>query len=150
MLNRLINIFTADQPQHHQPHELHLAAGALLIEAAALDGHFDLNERSTIARILKDRFDLSAAEVGELMAAAEEKVAQSTQLFEFTRIIGRHFSTEERIELMEMLCEVVYADGTLHEHEASLLRRIGELVYVSDRDRGDARKRVLRRLGTAS
>jgi uncharacterized tellurite resistance protein B-like protein len=147
MLNRLINVFTADQPRHHQRHELHLAAGALLIEAASLDGHFDQNERSTIARILKDCFDLSAAEVDELIEAAEAKVTQSTQLFEFTRVIGRHFSAEERIELVEKLCEVVYADGTLHEHEASLLRRIGELVYVSDRDRGDARKRVLRRLG---
>jgi uncharacterized tellurite resistance protein B-like protein len=150
MLNRLINVFTADQPQHHKSHELHLAAGALLIEAASLDGHLDQNERLTIARILKDRFELSAAEVDELMTAAEAKVAQSTQLFEFTRVIGRYFSAEERIELIDMLCEVVYADGTLHEYEASLLRRIGELVYVSDRDRGDARKRVLRRLGIAS
>ena len=149
MLNRLINIFTANQPEHHKPHELHLAAGALLIEAAALDGHFDARERATISQILKGRFDLSAAEVDELMAAAEAKVANSTQLFEFTRVIGRHFSAAERIELIEMLCEVVYADGTLHDHEASLLRRIGELVYVSDRDRGEARKRVLDRLGFA-
>lgn len=147
MLNRLINVFTASQPDHHQPHELHLAAGALLIEAASLDGHFDAAERATVSHVLKERFDLSAAEVDELMAAAEAKVENSTQLFEFTRVIGRHFSAGERIELMEMLCEVVYADGTLHDYEASLLRRIGELIYVSDRDRGEARKRVLQRRG---
>jgi uncharacterized tellurite resistance protein B-like protein len=147
MLDRLIKIFTAEPTRVHQPHELHLAAGALLIEAALLDGHFDDRERTTVARVLKDRFELSASEVDELMAAAEQKVKNSTQLFEFTRVIGRHFSTEERIELMEMLCEVVYADGELHDYEASLLRRVGELIYISDRDRGDARKRVLRRLG---
>jgi uncharacterized tellurite resistance protein B-like protein len=147
MLDRLIKIFSSEPTRVHQPHELHLAAGALLVEAALLDGHFDERERATIARALKERFDLSAAEVDELMVAAEQKVKESTQLFEFTRIIGRHFSAEERIELMEMLCEVVYADGTLHDYEASLLRRVGELIYISDRDRGDARKRVLRRLG---
>jgi uncharacterized tellurite resistance protein B-like protein len=147
MLDRLVKIFTTEHPQRHDAHELHLAAGALLIEAASLDGHFDAQERATIGRILKDRFSLTAAEVEELMAAAEEKVRESTQLFEFTRVIGRHFSAEERIELIEMLCEVVYADGTLHDYEASLLRRVGELVYVSDRDRGDARKRAMRRLG---
>jgi len=42
---------------------------------------------------------------------------------------------------------VVYADGELHALESNLLRRIGGLIYVSDRDRGDARKRVLQRLG---
>jgi uncharacterized tellurite resistance protein B-like protein len=147
MLDRLIKIFTTEQTRAHEPHELHLAAGALLIEAALLDGHFDDRERTTVARALKERFELSAGEVDELMAAAEQKVKNSTQLFEFTRVIGRHFSAEERIELMEMLCEVVYADGELHDYEASLLRRVGELIYISDRDRGDARKRVLRRLG---
>ena len=53
---------------------------------------------------------------------------------------------EERIELIEMIWEVVYADGELHDYEANLLRRLGGLLYVSDRERGDARKRVLARL----
>jgi uncharacterized tellurite resistance protein B-like protein len=44
-----------------------------------------------------------------------------------------------------MLWEVVYADDVLHDHEASLLRRIGGLIYVSDRDRGAAKRRVLDR-----
>jgi uncharacterized tellurite resistance protein B-like protein len=46
-----------------------------------------------------------------------------------------------------MLWEVAYADGTLHDYEASLLRRITGLLYVSDRESGEARKRVLARLG---
>ena len=49
-----------------------------------------------------------------------------------------------------MIWEVVYADGILHDHEDSLLRRIAGLIYVSDRDRGDARKRVLARLDRAN
>jgi uncharacterized tellurite resistance protein B-like protein len=51
--------------------------------------------------------------------------------------------------MIEMLWEVVYADGELHDLEASLLRRVGGLLYVSDRDRGAARMRVLNRLGIA-
>ena len=46
-----------------------------------------------------------------------------------------------------MLWEVVYADGKVHDFEVSLLRRLGGLLYVSDRDRALARKRVLQRLG---
>ena len=51
-----------------------------------------------------------------------------------------------RDKLIELLWEVVYSDGSLHAYESNLLRRIGGLIYVSDRDRGDARKRVLQRL----
>jgi uncharacterized tellurite resistance protein B-like protein len=46
-----------------------------------------------------------------------------------------------------MLWEVAYADGVLDEYEDSLLRRVGGLIYVPDRERGMARQRVLRRLG---
>ena len=102
-----------------------------------------------IARKLERRFALSRDEAVELLSDAESASAESTQLFEFTRVIGRSFAHEERIELVEMICEVIYADGELHAHEDSLLRRIGELIYLRDRDRGAARQRVKRRLGLA-
>jgi uncharacterized tellurite resistance protein B-like protein len=51
------------------------------------------------------------------------------------------------VELIEMLWEVAYADGVLDEYEDSLLRRVGGLIYVPDRERGEARRRVLKRLG---
>ncbi|MBL8703399.1 MAG: TerB family tellurite resistance protein [Rhodospirillales bacterium] len=149
MLQHILNLFSPGQAgtPKHAKHEMQIAAGALLIEAAMLDGHFDDRERAAIERVLRERFDLSPAETADLVAAAEAKVSDSTQLFEFTRVIARHFSEEERIRLVEMLCEVMYADGALHDYEASLFRKIGELIHVSDRDRGDARKRVLARLG---
>lgn len=150
MLQHIRNLFapSAAAPRRHGLHEKQIAAGALLIEAALLDGHFDRRERAAIEEALTRKFRLSREETADLVAAAEEKVAASTQLFEFTRVIARDFPEAERVELVEMLCEVVYADGALHEYEASLFRRASELIHVSDRDRGEARKRVLARLGT--
>jgi len=149
LLQHIKNLFapSAAPSRKHGLHEKHIAAGALLIEAALLDGHFDDRERAAIEAVLTRTFALSPAETADLVAAAEEKVAASTQLFEFTRVIARDFPEQERIELVEMLCEVIYADGALHEYEASLFRRASELIHVSDRDRGEARKRVLARLG---
>jgi len=149
MLQHIRRLFAPEPPRAHAAHELHLAAGALLIEAALLDGHFDAQERAAVSRVLQEKFTLSPEETEDLIAAATQKVEASTQLFEFTRVIAKHFSNEERIQLVEMLCEVMYADGALHDLEASLLRRVGELVYVSDRDRGAARRRVMHRLGIA-
>ncbi len=129
--------------------ELHLAAAALLAEAALGDSRFDAAERTAIERLVRARFGLSADEAERLIDAAERKVHDATHLLGFTRIIKDNFSPAERVELIEMIWEVVYADGELHAYEDSLLRRIAGLIYVSDRDRGAARKRVLARRAAA-
>ena len=130
-------------PETEAAAELHLAAAALLVEVAWLDQDFDDTERQRIITLVKERFGLSGAEAETLVATAEEVVHGSVQILPFTRLIKDRFSHEERIEMVEMLWQVVYADGVLHDHEAALMRQIGGLVYVSDQERGAARKRVL-------
>jgi uncharacterized tellurite resistance protein B-like protein len=127
--------------------KLELALTALLIEAAYSDDHFDEPERAVIARLIERRFNLSASEARTLLAAGEVAATESTELFHFTRIINDRLSFEERVELVEMLWEVAYADRVLDEYEDSLLRRVGGLIYVPDPERGMARQRVLKRLG---
>jgi uncharacterized tellurite resistance protein B-like protein len=127
--------------------ELQIALTALLVEAAYSDDHFDPAERSIIARLLERRFGLSAGNARALLAAGEAVASESAELFRFTRIVNERLSPGQRIELIEMLWEVAYADRVLDQYEDSLLRRIGGLIYVPDRDRGMARQRVLARLG---
>lgn len=124
-----------------------LAAAALMVEAARMDSHFDDTERATIARLLQRRFGLSPTETQTLIDEAARAQDDANQLLRFTRTIKDNFDEDERVALIEMLWEVVYADGVLDDFEANLLRRVGGLLYVSDRDRGLARKRVLKRLG---
>jgi uncharacterized tellurite resistance protein B-like protein len=145
VLARLKALF-AKPRDAHDPSSLRVAAAALLVEAAVLDGHFSEPERQAIAAILRRRFDLDEGEAAELLADATAHQAQATDLYALTRTLNRVYDEAERIKLIEMVCEVAYADGALHDHEASLLRRVGELIYVSDRDRAAARQRVLSRL----
>ena len=114
-----------------------------------MDAEFGAEERARIAELVERRFELGEAESDALMKAADEKIEQSVEVFGFTREVKNAFSPEERIEVMEMLWEVAYADGELHDLEASLMRRLAGLLHVSDRDSGLARKRVLARLGHA-
>lgn len=130
--------------------EVQLATVALLVEAAHMDAEFGAEERAKIAELVERRFGLSEAESRALLQAADEKVEQSVEVFGFTREIKNAFSPEERLEVMEMLWEVAYADGVLHDLEASLMRRLAGLLHVSDRDSGLARKRVVARLGQES
>ena len=130
-----------------QKQELRLAAAALLVEAARLDGEVDAAERQAIAEQLSAFFNLEGEETDALIEAARAKAKESSQLYSFTRVITDRFSEEERVRMIEMLWTVAYADGRLHDYEASLVRRVAGLIHVADRDNGDARKRVLGQLG---
>lgn len=153
MINRLKKLFasleeeSADDKGHHSFAEIEIAAATLLVEAAMHDGEFHADERSTILKLVTKRFDLSAAEGELLLAAAVEVQANATQLLRFTRAIKDHFDEAERIELIELMWEVVYADGVLDDFEANLMRRVAGLIYVADRASGHARRRVMERLG---
>lgn len=125
---------------------IRLAAAALLVEAASLDGHLDESERIRILKLLRDRFGLGAEDAERLFAEAVAETERSVQLVGFTRTIKDAFDYDERVRLIEMLWEVAYADGHLHDYEANLVRRIAGLVYVADQDSGAARKRAMGRL----
>jgi len=129
--------------------EVQLAAATLLVEAARMDDTIGPEERTRIRSLLEQRFSLTDQESRDLLADAETETEGPAQWHRFTSTLKDRFSEEERIQMIEMLWEVVYADGELHDLEASLLRRVGGLLYVSDRDRGAARMRVLERLGIA-
>ena len=124
-----------------------LAAAALLVEAACMDGEFDGDEREAICAALGAHFGLSEAEAGTLIGEAESAHHEATDLHRFTRTINDRYDHAERLAVMEMLWQVVYADGRLHAYEANLIRRVGGLLHITDRERGEARKRVLARAG---
>ncbi len=140
-----------DQPEKSdtaESDELQLAAAALLVEAAVMDGHFEDQERAAMDRVLGSRFGLDAEATEKLIAQAELEVAGSVELYRFTRIIKDRLEPGERNRILEMLWEVACADGSIHEYESGLVRRIAGLLYVSDRESGEARQRVLARLDT--
>jgi uncharacterized tellurite resistance protein B-like protein len=151
MLDRLQRLITGRppqaQPMPHSFEERQLAAAALMVEAATMDDTFDAAERERIAALVQTRFGLSPEEARDLVTEAERAAAASVEWHGFTRAIKEGFDHAERLQLIEMLWEVAYADGELHDYEASLLRRIAGLLYVSDRDSGEARKRVVARRG---
>lgn len=141
------NDAAADVPAGgHAPAALRRAAAGLLVDVALLDGGLAAAERVRIATLLRERFELAAADAEALVAAAEAAAAESVELYGLSRVVRDHFDHDERIAMVEMLWEVAYADGVLHPYEANMLRRVAGLLYVSDRESGAARKRVLARL----
>ena len=111
-----------------------------------MDDTFGPEERVMIEHLLAQKFALSAEECAKLLADSEAQSARMTQLHPYTQAIFEQMPMEERTQLIEMLWEVAYADGILDPEEDSLIRRIAGLIYVTDRDRVLARKKVVDRL----
>lgn len=126
---------------------MQLAAAALLAEAAREDGEVSAQEIDVICEVLADHFDLSPEDAKALAGEGEAAQARATGLFRFTRASVDTMNEPQREELVEMMWDVIYADGIVHEFEASLMRRICGLLHVTDRASGEARKRAARRKG---
>lgn len=148
MIGRLMDMLTRrDAPAARPDERIRVASAALLVEAAMLDGHMHDAEREHIHRLIEEHFGLSRDEAEEIFSQAMDEVARSVQILGFTRVVKDVFEYDERVRMIEMLWQVTYADGHLHDYEANLVRRISGLLFVSDQDSGAARKRALERLG---
>ncbi|HEX2840190.1 TerB family tellurite resistance protein [Hyphomicrobium sp.] len=148
MIDRLLAFLSGLETPHpsERTDDTQFAVAALLIEAGRMDNNFDAAERATIERLLAGKFNLAPQAVRSLVEAAEQRVRQSAQYYPFTREICSRLSREERVEILEMLWKVAYADGVLDPYEDTLLRQIAGLIHVPDRDRGLARQRALESL----
>ena len=122
-----------------------LAASALLVEVAVVDRDFNAAERDRIIQFVKSKFSLEETVASQLISRAEAQVEGSVQLYGITAALRQGLSYEDRVELMECLWTVAYADGEVDPFEDQLMRRIGGLIYVTDRDRATARKKVIDR-----
>lgn len=126
---------------------LGLATAVLLCEAALMDGSVGPEERATIRPLLARRFGLEAAAAEALLERGITEAETHTNLYSWARKLKDGLDYDERVDLLEMLWEVVYADGVVHDYEANLMRRLNGLLYVDDQDSGLARKRAMDRLG---
>ena len=150
LFQQLLTILKGEAPPKTGPADLREAVAVLLLEAAHRDETFSPEERVVVVQLLRSRFHLSEAECHDLIAATEKANADIVQLHPYTRAIAEQMDPAARIELIEMLWDVAYADGVLDPEEDALIRRIGSLIYVTDRDRVLARHRVLARLGLSA
>ncbi|WP_377809058.1 TerB family tellurite resistance protein [Azospirillum sp. A29] len=147
MLNRIRSLFTGDDGAEPGEDALQAAAAALMVEAARTDNTISEAERDRIMAVARRHFNLSEEEAQDLLSAAVFDTEDVSPYLRYVSVIMDRCPPGHRLWIIEMLWEVAYADGVLNDLESSLLRRIGGLLHISDVERGEARKRVLARLG---
>jgi uncharacterized tellurite resistance protein B-like protein len=137
-------------PRQEEPDELTFACVMLLAEAARMDQRIDPRERAAIERLLTERFGLGRDLVEGLIETTLAKAEASNRFFAYTQAVKDGLDAGGRVRMIEMLWEVVLADGRLDAYEDNLLRRVAGLIHVSDAESGAARQRVKARLAAAS
>jgi uncharacterized tellurite resistance protein B-like protein len=107
-----------------------LATAALLIEVTRADHHVEQSERRAVVSAIQDLFGLSRSETDELVALAEEEVDGATSLFQFTQLVDREFSQEQKAQVIEMMWRVAFADLNKDHNEEYLVRKVADLLHV--------------------
>jgi uncharacterized tellurite resistance protein B-like protein len=122
-------------PHHFAPNDYRLAAAALLVHAAAIDGNVTPAEERKLHAVIKRRFDLDDAATDDLIAEATQAEHEAIDLYHFTSVINRALNEEGRKRVVEMMWEMVYADGGVGEFERNLIWRAADLLGIASRER---------------
>ncbi len=131
--------FTRDDPR--------VAAAALFFHVVDADGVVEPVEREKVKELLGKSYGLDGAELRKLINAGRQAEDESIDFYSFTSVLKRHLDSEQRVQFIELLWELVYADGVRQELEDNVVWRVAELLGVSDRDRVLMRQRVAERIG---
>lgn len=123
---------SATRIQHGDPR---VAVIALCFQVMEADGRVLAAERRKLRTIIKQHYKLDEASLAALIEAGETAESEAIDFYQFTAEIKRHLAEEQRIELVGMLWDIVYADGARSEMEDHVIWRIADLLGVSGRDR---------------
>jgi uncharacterized tellurite resistance protein B-like protein len=129
-------------PGRFEDDDYRLAAAALLVHAAAIDGEISEVERTKLHAIIKRRFDLDEEATDELLVEATEAEHQAVDLYHFTSLLNRTLDQDGRRRIVEMMWEIAYADGRVSEFEDNLIWRAADLLGISSRERIELRRQV--------
>jgi uncharacterized tellurite resistance protein B-like protein len=119
-----------------------LAATALLVHVISLDGEPTAIERKTLHSLIESGFGLDPGTADRLIAAATLEEGQAVDLYHFTSVIMRAVDEAGRARIIEMMWELVYADGRVSEFEDNVVWRAADLLGISTRERVNLRRRV--------
>ena len=129
-----LNPNTGETAGVSRDHLVQLTSSALLIELIKADNLVTNEEQTAVFKALKQAFDLDQSEIDELIELAEAEVKGATSLYQFTSLVNEHYQQAEKVQLLEALWHVAFADGNIDRYEDNLIRRICELIHLSHSD----------------
>jgi len=122
-----------------------VAFTALLVEAARADEIYTDKEKGLIAKLVKQQFGIDDAEALSLREKAEAAQAEANDLYRFSSTVKNGLTPEEKIQLVEGMWQIILSDKARDPYEDMIVRRLCGLIYMSDHEAHEARRRVEQR-----
>ncbi len=146
MLQSLKSIFSnSDTTEEERNEDIDILSG-LMIEAAYTDGIISQDEINKISASLINIFKEDPYLVEKSLSRALENKDNSLSLYFYTSKLNKSFSDEKKVLLIEVLWEVILSDNKVHDFETNLIRRLAGLLYISDVECGNAKKRASKKI----
>lgn len=130
--------------RRHSDHDVRVATCALFLEMANIDEQFTRAETRQLLSILKEKFELSEEHANEMIREAEAELQDSVDYWRFARLINENYSTEEKVEIIEILWRIIYTDGKLDKYENYLIHKLSDLLRLTHKQLIDAKLKVVR------
>jgi uncharacterized tellurite resistance protein B-like protein len=146
-LQRFLSGLSGGDKQTFDAGDPRLAVMALCIQVMESDGKVLDAERSKLRERFRMLYGLEGAELDALVAAGTTAASEAIDFFQFTTELKRQLSEEQKVDLVGLLWEIVYADGERSELEDHAIWRIADLLGVSGRERIMKRQQVAGRRG---
>jgi len=122
--------------------QVQLVSAALFIEMMLQDCETHNAEKQIILDILQQQFSLGCEKSIELYQLAEDAAKAATDYYQFTNLIAQEFTQPQKIQLIENLWRVAFADMRLDKYEENMVRKIADLIHVSHKDFIQTKNRV--------
>ncbi|BCH57941.1 hypothetical protein RvVAR0630_05650 [Agrobacterium vitis] len=151
MLERLNTFFQSfiagEQDNEFDGNDTRVLIVALCFQVMEADGTISAAERKSLKKSIKDHYDLDRSKIDALLEAGQQAESEAVDYYRFTSELKRRLNENQRLELVSVLWDIVYADGMRNEMEDHILWRVADLLGVSDRDRILARQKAAERAG---
>lgn len=121
---------------------IQIATCVILLEVAKSDDEFSSIEKTTVTALLRKQFKLSPDAVEELIEIANQKRDESIDLWQFTNLINRNYTKEEKMKIIEAVWKVIYADRKLDKYEDHFVHKLAKLLQLKHHELIDAKLKV--------
>jgi uncharacterized tellurite resistance protein B-like protein len=129
-------------PSRFEENDYRLAAAALLVHVAMIDGAMSDIERAKLHTVIRRCFNLDDEAAAELIVEAIAAEHEAIDLYHFTSQLNRSLDEDGRRRMVEMMWQVVLADRRVTEFEDNLIWRAADLLGISSRERIELRQQV--------
>ncbi|XOV77771.1 MAG: TerB family tellurite resistance protein [Aestuariibacter sp.] len=136
MIKKLLTFLEIEKPELESQEELTvpLATAVLFYEVMRADHVINPKEIEAFRTTVMKEMDVESGQVKEMLQKVEQKISESVDYMQFTRLIHENCSFEEKRKIIGLLWHLAAADGHIDPHEEHLIRKFSDLLYLSHSD----------------